>query len=391
MAAGQGRGYNGPVKPLLALPLLLLVASTAAARERVLLLDRSPLSLEVGPRRQVLDGLQSALEGGGYLVDRREGPAPAAPGPAIETLLARAKGQSEQFQEQQALQTLGAAEARFRAGFGREVSVKPLIHVLLARARLNADLGRRSEMEQDLGRALVLEPTLSLDPGLFPPALVQAARRLREAVGSRLAALSVRSTPTGQTVWVDGRSRGAAPLTIQLPAGEHFIAVGSRGATRGRAISLTSGAAAEVTVAPRSRERLTDQRLRNMGQEADASWVVCLYLIERAGRYQVRVRALASRVVELPRIYKGEAVPADRLTWATSQVAVQLQSGLGGPAASSGLEPLRGPAERREGRGSILTSWWFWTAVVAVVGGGTAAAVVLTRDSDPGVRVTLER
>jgi len=387
MAAGQGRGYNGAVKPLLALPLLLLVASTAVARERVLLLDRSPLSLDVGPRRQVLDGLQNALEAGGYLVERRQGPADPALGPAIESLLARAKGQSERFQEQQALQTLGAAEARFRSGFGREASVKPLIRVLLARARLNADLGRRSEMEQDLSRALVLEPKLSLDPGLFPPTLVQAAQRLREAVGSRPASLTIRSTPSVQTVWVDGKSRGATPVALKLPAGEHFVAVGPRGGTRGRAVTVAAGAAAEVTVAPRARERLTDQRLRNMGQEADAGWVVCLYLIEKAGRYQVRVRALASRVVELPRTYKAEPAPADRLTWATSQVAVQLRTGL---ASTSGPEPPQGPPSRREG-GSILTSWWFWTAVVAVVGGGTAAAVVLTRDNDPGVRVTLER
>jgi hypothetical protein len=80
-----------------------------------------------------------------------------------------------------------------------------------------------------------------------------------------------------------------------------------------------------------------------------------------------------------------------QLVWATSQLGVKLQ-GLLKKTGSVGPGPGRpvGASSRRDD-GSVFKTWWFWTIVATVVGGGTVTAVVLTRDSDPGVRVTVQR
>ena len=385
--AGPGSWrYNAAVRRARLISLLLLVAvpTQARGREKILLLDRSPLKMDRRIRQQVMDGLQTALESGGFLVQRRS---PTTPDRApIEELLTEAKSHSEQFHEQQALETLNRAERAFRAGFGRWVSVKPLIRVLLARARLGADLGNKAEVKRDLGRAVVLDPELTLDPGLFPPDLVRTFRRIKQR--TRHVSLTITTSPPGHPVWVDGKRRGQAPVLVKLPPGEHFVAAGWRGTTRGKVVPVGEQGV-RVTLAAPQRARLSDHRLRNMGQEVGARWVVGLYLRKMGAGHQVRVRAIVTRAVQVPRVYRAKPVERPRLTWAISQVAVQLQGGLRGGTVGGGPTPIRAPSTTKEG--SIFTSWWFWTAVVAVVGGGTAAAVVLTRDSDPGVKVTIER
>jgi len=373
--------------------LLVLAAGPAAGqgRQRVLLVDHSPLTVSTAKRRQVLDGMQSTLETGGFLVAQRDTGRPGSTAKAMRQLLARAKTASQQFREQEALKLLNSGEQTFIEGYGRGPTVKPLIRILLARARLNADLGQQGDMEQDLARAAVLNPELTLDPGVFPPALVATFRRIKQVVTRSGGTLSVSTTPAALPVWVDGRRRGKAPLTVELPAGLHFVAVGPLGATRGRTITVSAGKTSQLSLGVR-RPRLTDERLRKMGQQADASWVVAVRLIRRGAHYQITARALPIRLTNLPRALRSNPVGPDRLTWATSQLSVQLQGVLAGSTATTIARPQPVvPVVTRSSDGSVLKSWWFWTLVAAVVGGGTAAAVVFTRDNDPGVRVTLER
>ena len=86
--AGPGSWrYNAAVRRARLISLLLLVAvpTQARGREKILLLDRSPLKMDRRIRQQVMDGLQTALESGGFLVQRRS---PTTPDRApIEELL----------------------------------------------------------------------------------------------------------------------------------------------------------------------------------------------------------------------------------------------------------------------------------------------------------------
>jgi hypothetical protein len=374
---------------LASIVLWTAVASTAAtaAPRRVLLVDTSPLTTDLDLRRQLVEGLGTALETDPRLEARRYVPREQPGGVGIGELMERAKAHSEQFEEQKAVDVLALAERVFRRSFGAHVTVEPLIRVLLARAKLHGDLGRSAEAERDLSRVAVLDPERTLDPGVFPPPLVNSFKRLKAKLGASSGTLKVTTFPGGHPVWVDGRQRGGSPLLLTLPAGEHFVVAGPPGATFGRATTVTAGGSTKVAIRVDLPEPLTDDQLRALGREADAAWVLGISVVQRGSRHQIRARALSLRAVEPPRSLRSASVEQARLTWANSQLALRLRAALGDKRRpGAGAAP---PPEPR--RSSVLKSWWFWTLVVAVVGGGTAAAVVLTRDRDPGVRVFVDR
>jgi hypothetical protein len=375
-------------------PILLCLPRGGAAQagRGVLLLDRSAVKVDIKLRRQVLDGLENALTTGGFTVSVRSmsgGGGGAAVN--IDALLAQAKAHGEQFEEQKARAALERAEHLVRAGFVMNPRVKPLLRVLMARVKHAADAGKLDEVQQTLLRAMVINPELTLDPGTYPPQVIAAAKQLEARVNQRRGALQVTSTPPGHPVLVDGRRRGKAPVTVKVPLGEHFVAVGPTGARIGKIVRVGSGGASvTVAVTRRRTKRLTDHRLRNMGQQAGADWVVTVRVVALQGaRFQVRTRAIATRTVDVPRRQRSAAVVEARLVRATGQLGVKLQQVLRGRQAVSSIPPVAPPD--RDDDGSIFKTWWFWTIVGVAAAGGAATAVVLTWDSDPGVRVTVER
>ena len=54
--------------------------------------------------------------------------------------------------------------------------------------------------------------------------------------------LAVTTTPAGANVVIDGEQRGRAPMTIELPAGDHVLQVGLDGASRTIGFKVTAGA-----------------------------------------------------------------------------------------------------------------------------------------------------
>ena len=80
-----------------------------------------------------------------------------------------------------------------------------------------------------------LKATAALGPG---PAPEQAAPLPRDD----LATVTVKSTPDGAEIIVDGKFSGNAPATLRLPAGDHTLRIGSKGFQNWeRTISVTSG------------------------------------------------------------------------------------------------------------------------------------------------------
>ncbi|HVE81331.1 MAG TPA: PEGA domain-containing protein, partial [Myxococcales bacterium] len=79
-------------------------------------------------------------------------------------------------------------------------------------------------IKAELERLLAIAPDAELPPAQFAPDLLAFARRTRQAVQSRGDRLEVKTAPDGAEVWVDGRRRGLAPLTVRnLGPGEHLL------------------------------------------------------------------------------------------------------------------------------------------------------------------------
>jgi len=398
-------------KPLFALAALAValapVSSTADPHAKrgergkrnqrtVLLLDTSRARVDPQLRRQVIDGLATALESKrGWLSLRlpRRADAFAA---EIDGLLAQARTHSEQFHEQQARQALARAEGVFRSA--PAVTVAPLIKILLARARLHNDLGDMAAARADLARLIALSPERDLDAGVFPPALVTAHRKLRRTRRRQRGTIHVVTAPPKAEVWIDGRNRGRAPLSVAVVAGEHFVAVGPQGERAGSTVTVVEGDAKPVHLKLPRHQQQTDAALRATVKRAGARWVAAVELAQplgEANRFRLRVRLVSGLTVDVPKRLSTKEVARERLARAASALAVRMRAAMlpapprvaAAPAPVLSL-PVKPPHEQTS---SVFATWWFWTAVVAVVGGGTAAAIVLTQQDDPGVRLRLER
>lgn len=171
--------------------------------------------------------------------------------------------------------------------------------------------------------------------------------------------VTVRSTPDGARVWLDGRSVGETPLTLEgVDAGAHVVRLERQGyATVFRRFDNADGSKGEVTVSlPDDGASLVVNTglptgvLRVEGHEIGQGELIRVPSLER-GRYQVEVSAPgrdpAVSTIELPPggrlLLRAElAVPGDR-----------------DPSALERVKPLTG-------------RWTFWTGTA--LGAGAAAA-----------------
>ncbi len=376
-------------RPTTLLPLLAsLLATPAAAKDRVLLVDISSPRIAAPLREQVLVGLVTGLGDGGLEPRRPPRDAGVALGKKIDGMRGEAKQLAQRFKEQEALERLRRAEAAYRAGAGRLTSVEPLIAILLDRAKLEVDTGKAAEVRQTLRRLAVLDPELTLDPGRFVPQLVRALAGLRKKAARRQGQLRVTSTPSGLPVWIDGEPDDTAttPAELTLIAGEHLVSAGSRHSARSQLVTVEQDSDASV--------RLTfaepdDNQLRAVGREASAAWVVAVKVNAQGGKHRVTLRVISARTVKVAREVSSEPFAAGQSTWALSKLSLTALPLLGGAALDDKRPPPSTPPPVTDDDDSLLKKWWFWTAVgVAVAaGGGVTAAVLLTGDRSVRLRL----
>ena len=387
----RARGFAGPRWAALVafVPCVLAtVGATAAPGTRVHLLEVAHGELPLSVRRQVLAALATGLATRGAwqvgqepLVDR----APVAP--RLQALLAKAKAASAEFREAEALRLLQDADRLFREAYGPQTSVEPLVEVLLALAKLEAETGHPERGGWALTRVAVLDPARSLDPGRYAPVVVQMFDRLRARVAKETGTLVARSTPEGQPIWIDGRYRGQAPVTATVTAGEHFVAVGAFGGTAGRAVTVSAGGRADVLLSPPAPSGGGDATLKAIGRRLGASWVVAVALQSREEGWQITARPVAADGSAEAQVLRSRIVGEDRLSWAAGELSGALAFALHRSLASPG--PPEGDRLRR--RRPFWAAWWFWTGVAVAAGGAAAAsAVVLTRP-EPVVHLRLAR
>jgi hypothetical protein len=302
-----------------------------------------------------------------------------------------AKKLSQRFKEDEALSRLKQAEELFRSSLARTRDVSLLIKVLLARAKLEIDRGKKRGASWALTRVAVLDPNRTLDPGRFKPVTVRIYNNIRKKVARETGQLRVKTTPSGLPIWVDGRRRGSGPALITVPAGEHFVHAGGGAGLVGRAVSVGVKRATDVSLAS-APPPSSDNDLRAIGKKADATYVIAFRVRPRSGKFQVRARVVDIRTVDTPSSAKSKPFERDGSTWAVTKLATELLPLLGVEAKGGGGGGGGGGDDGDDGgkNESIFKTWWFWTIVgAAAVGGGVAIGVAASADS--GVRLRLSR
>ena len=74
------------------------------------------------------------------------------------------------------------------------------------------------------GSALFIDPGMTIDRVYFPPPIVSLFEEVRVGLQARATGgMSIATDPNGADLFVDGRPAGAAPLTLNLPEGDHFV------------------------------------------------------------------------------------------------------------------------------------------------------------------------
>jgi hypothetical protein len=289
----------------------------------------------------------------------------------VDGAIAEARRQSENFEEAKALATLERAENAYRRA--PQIDVKPMLDLLLLRARIQFDIGKTAAARETLRRVATLDPTHKLDPGEYEPRLMSLWQSERKAAAKTQATLSIEGE--GQVV-LDGAPRGTAPQTLIVPAGEHFVALAATGRTPVvEAVIVRMGDSKTVhPPAPREPRRdLPPPDVMGAARTGGAKAIV----ESRLRRERDRV-VLESRLVDVAsgRVLATASGPPE-------QIAGAFATALHPAAAQHVTEPDR---KREDGESSAFYArWWFWTAIGVAVVGGTVAVFALTQNDNVGL------
>lgn len=104
-------------------------------------------------------------------------------------------------------------------------SITPLLDAYAVRALAAFRANDKGEFGNDVQRLLVLDPDYVWDKGRLNPQVSAAiAQRKAKLAASGEVTLEVDTLPTGAQVWVDGKLRGPAPVTVGgLRPGSHVV------------------------------------------------------------------------------------------------------------------------------------------------------------------------
>lgn len=167
-------------------------------------------------------------------------PAPVfAAEPLAATIITTAPPPPAAARQPQAPMTFGTAEREPRTSGGRSVARIAAAAAVIAAVAFGAKylLSQRSSEPAPVARRATAPP----------PAPAAAPSPVVPRTGKRTGALRVNSTPTGAQVIVDGKPRGATPLTLDaISVGRHSVEIQSSEGTVRRTVTVSADQAAEV-------------------------------------------------------------------------------------------------------------------------------------------------
>lgn len=271
------------------------------------------------------------------------------------------------------------------------------IYVLQAIAHyLNGDEGAATEALQ---RALVLDPSLSFDPALFPPQLEELVeRQTRIARAAGRGRLRVEATPGSPVVFVNGVERGTAPLLVRrLPVGPNLVHVRLPGAEPVTRWARISGRPGRLSVALEARSSAIEGPLA--GTRADVGEDSATQALHDAAR-ALDVEAL---LLVLARPAAKDAVELTAYVYDMRSGALvgrsdaTVPTGNGNAAQELGEAAIRGATWRPLVATSFAAEsppmWkrpYFWAAVGAVAGAVVVGSVIAANSGlSPGEKLVL--
>ncbi len=203
--------------------------------------------------------------------------------------------------------TLKGAESALAAQLSDPEAIVVLREILERRALVMLTLGRTDPATEKLNQLYVLDPDYQPDARLLSPQFAPAFEKARAATSSATrGTLMVTTAPAGGDVYVDGRWAGAAPVTLELRAGQHVVQARHAEAAPGGAI---------VTVDANARSEFPFRLAAQSGEE----------------RKKARVREVMTNTLPGPRAKIGEEIRA--LTGASAVVVVVTRATSDGPRA----------------------------------------------------------
>ena len=133
----------------------------------------------------------------------------------------------------QAIPLLRQATQELEAGISATGTTDLLIEAWLVLGLAQTGMGEMGAANEAFREVVVMDPSRQLDPISYPPDVVEAYSAVRAQVLAEGSGELVLSTTEGAEVFVDGRSVGLAPVTVdELPAGRHRIFVTGEGGLR---------------------------------------------------------------------------------------------------------------------------------------------------------------
>lgn len=218
--------------------LLAAGAATAAPPDapKAVYLELQPLDAEVSPavNQQLSEALAKELEKALSLTPRAEVDAVRAgtekePDTAAATaLLAEAKTLLGNVQARQAFKKLAAARAILEPLRPQLRDYTQFTQVLLYTAVVAMNLGDKRTAAAAFADLARLRPDFRIDSAEFPPNVVEAFDKARQAEAKQpRGRLLVSSVPAGAQVFVDEVARGQTPLTVPASPGEHVVRLSS--------------------------------------------------------------------------------------------------------------------------------------------------------------------
>lgn len=153
-------------------------------------------------------------------------PQPSGSFEDIQRQLEAAQGQFYEARYAKAGQAIDEVLRQVARLPGGEARWKLYVDAWLLQAQNHRAMGKVKESDDAFRNVLRLDARYTLDPDYYPPSTRQAFDKLRrELAKARKVKLSVKSTLPASEVFLDGRSVGQTPLTLEVLAGTYELSL----------------------------------------------------------------------------------------------------------------------------------------------------------------------
>jgi PEGA domain-containing protein len=179
--------------------------------------------------RPQLDANLSVLPSG-EVADLRAGAEKAPDVSAVNATLAEAKKELLNFQNAAVIKKLIQAKRQLDPMLLQLRDYQPLldIHLYMAVAAMNS--GDKKTSAASFAELARLRPDYRIDPQQFPPAVLDAFEKARQAESRQARGrLVINAVPAGAKIYVDEVAAGTAPGTVAATPGEHVVRVEKSG------------------------------------------------------------------------------------------------------------------------------------------------------------------